>query len=346
MIFLDGPAEGLTDLCWELQPDIVVTRGAMETPEQSIPGAPLKGPWESCITMGTSWQYQPTDEVYKSGTRMIEALVETRAKGGNLLLNVGPKPDGELPIEQEQRLQEIALWMFVNGESIHDVRPWTVTNEGPIWFTRKPGRPAEGDTVYAIVTGPRWAFAERRSFVLRSVKATSRSEVSVLGQSGKVLEYHPDVVPKTEWRQDADGLKISATNSQRLHDDRKWPNPAVIRITHAEPGLEPPVVETVKAELDGQGGAVTLHGKLASLGGASSVDLFFQYRRKKELESTLEAELPWIDLGKTGAANPGGFSSTLAPDKLAKGQIYEFRAVARHPRITVYGVTREFVVKK
>lgn len=246
VIFLDGPAEGLTDLCWDLQPDIVVTRGAMETPEQSIPGAPLKGPWESCITMGTSWQYQPTDEVYKSGTRMIEALAETRAKGGNLLLNVGPRPDGELPIEQEQRLQEIALWMFVNGEAIHGVRPWTVTNEGPVWFTRRPGRPGEGDTVYAIVTGTRWAFGQRRSFVLHSVKTTGRSEVSILGQSGKVLEYHPEVVPRTEWRQDADGLKVSAINAQRLHDDRTWPNPAVIRITHAESGPTPPGVEPRK----------------------------------------------------------------------------------------------------
>ena len=50
--------------------------------------------------------------------------IETRAKGGNLLLNVGPKPDGELPIEQEERLREIAIWMFVNGESIYGVRPW------------------------------------------------------------------------------------------------------------------------------------------------------------------------------------------------------------------------------
>ncbi|MGC4051737.1 MAG: alpha-L-fucosidase [Paludibaculum sp.] len=43
-------------------------------------------------------------------------MVETRAKGGNLLLNVGPKPDGELPIEQEERLREVALWMQVNQE--------------------------------------------------------------------------------------------------------------------------------------------------------------------------------------------------------------------------------------
>ena len=57
--------------------------------------------------MGTQWQYKPTHEKYKSGTELIEILIETRAKGGNLLLNVGPKPDGELAIEQEERLRAL-----------------------------------------------------------------------------------------------------------------------------------------------------------------------------------------------------------------------------------------------
>jgi len=64
---------------------------------------------------------------------MTETLIETRAKGGNLLLNVGPKTDGELPIEQAERLREIALWSFVYGESLGAVRPWVVTNEGNVW---------------------------------------------------------------------------------------------------------------------------------------------------------------------------------------------------------------------
>ena len=50
--FFDGEAEGLRELAWKLQPNIVVTRGAMETPEQSVPGSPLKGPWEACIHHG------------------------------------------------------------------------------------------------------------------------------------------------------------------------------------------------------------------------------------------------------------------------------------------------------
>ena len=231
-IFLDGPPEGLRELSWELQPDIVVTRGAMETPEQHVPGAPLKGPWEACITMGTSWQYQPRNERYKPGWELISLLVETRAKGGNLLLNVGPKPDGELPIEQEERLRELALWMFVNGEAIYSVRPWVVTNEGDYWFTKKK----DADTLYVIVKEKqRWPRGEWKEIALRTVASGPETQVTVLGQDDRVLEYRPDVVPKTTWRQDGDTLRIRAMRAQRLQDNSRWPNPVVLKISHPKP---------------------------------------------------------------------------------------------------------------
>ncbi len=230
ILFLDGPAEGLRELAWELRPEIVVTRGAIETPEQYIPGVPFPGAWEACLTMGTQWQYKPTNEVYKTGGELISMLIETRAKGGNLLLNVGPKPDGELPIEQEERLREIALWMFVNGESIHGVRPWNVTNEGSLWFTRKK----EGDTVYVFVKESEpWKYGEWKEVVLRSVRATPTTRVAILGQNDRVLEYQPKVVPRTTWRQEGDALHIRAMRAQRIYNDRKWPNPVVIKITGA-----------------------------------------------------------------------------------------------------------------
>ena len=241
VIFFDGEAEGLRELAWKLQPNIVVTRGAIQTPEQFVPGVPLEGAWEACLTMGTAWQYQPTNEIYKSGGELIGLLIETRAKGGNLLLNVGPKPDGELPIEQEERLREIALWMFVNHESIYNVRPWVVTNENDIWFTKKKNE----DTVFAFVKGKeRWKYGEWNEVILRSVQATDKTQVSVLGQNDKVLEYQPQIVPKTTWKQDADGLHIRAMHAQRLIDSRKWPDPIVLKITSVRPGLMPPRVET------------------------------------------------------------------------------------------------------
>jgi len=188
VIFFDGEADALREVAWQAQPNVVVTRGAILTPEQYIPGVPLDEPWEACMTMGTQWQYKPTNDVYKSGGQIISMLIETRAKGGNLLLNVGPKPDGELPIEQEERLREVALWMFVNGESIYGVRPWVVTNEGPYWFTKRRGE----DTVYVHVKeNERWKYGEWKDIVLKSVKTSPESKITVLSQNDQVLEYRP-----------------------------------------------------------------------------------------------------------------------------------------------------------
>src|SRR5205085_1416707 len=119
-------------------------------------------------------------------------------KGGNLLLNVGPKPDGELPLEQEERLREIALWMQVNQEAIYNVRPWVITNEQNIWFTKA----RDADTVYVIVkqTPDPWARGSWKDFLLKSVMATEETRVSVLGQNGQVLEYRPEVKPEPSVR--------------------------------------------------------------------------------------------------------------------------------------------------
>jgi alpha-L-fucosidase len=104
LLFLDGSPIGLRDLGWKMNPDLVVTRGGIETPEQFVPGVAPEGAWESNLTMGTSWQYKPTNESYKSGGDLISTLVETRAKGGNLLLNVGPKPTGDPRIRNPKLL--------------------------------------------------------------------------------------------------------------------------------------------------------------------------------------------------------------------------------------------------
>ncbi len=232
IVFLDGPAEGLREVCWQCQPDVVVTRGAMETPEQHIPGKPIPAPWEACMTMGTQWQFKPTNESYKSGAQLIERLIETRAKGGNFLLNVGPEPDGPLPPEQSGRLREIALWYFVNQEAVLDVEPWTVVNDGNIWYTQRKSDDGRS-TVYAMITQPDWKWGARKEFLLASVRAGEHTQVYVLGQTGKVLEYRPGADVTARWEQKPDGLHVSAVRAQRLYNDRAWPNPVVLKITDA-----------------------------------------------------------------------------------------------------------------
>ncbi len=331
ILFLDGPCHGLKELCWELQPDLVITRGAIQTPEQFVPGVGMEGPWETCMTMGTQWQYKPTHESYKSGTELIETLIKTRAKGGNLLLNVGPKPDGTIPIEQEARLREIALWMFVNGEAMHRVRPWVVTNEGDIWLTKQ----RDADTVYAIVTNIRWPWGKAKDLVLRSVRTTSESEVSVLGQTGKVLEYNPKARPQTIWRQADDGLHIKATRAQRLYNDRKWPNPVVLRITHAKPGLTPPRAKTGRARWDAASGTAILEGSLLDIGKAASVQVGFEVRLAPDHTEPQAKADPWKAASRQRREAKGTFRAQVAG--LKKGRRYEFRAFVKHPLIAVYG---------
>ena len=334
VVFFDGDPQGLRDLAWKLQPNTIVTRGAIQTPELYVPGVPLEGAWEANFTMGTAWQYQPQNENYKTGGQVIDILVETRAKGGNLLLNVGPKPDGELPIEQEERLREVALWMQVNQECIYGVRPWVITNEQNVWFTKAKNE----DTVYAIVKQqPRWVRGQWRDFVLKSVAATDKTEVSVLGQNGRVLEYQPSVNPAPTFKEEADGLHIRAMFTHRLQDNSRWPNPIVLKITNVKARFTPPRVETVSAKFDAATRTATLQGRLLDLGKAPSLEVGFDYRSIVGLDAS-DRSIPWQAGPSTTLTAPGSFDLPL-PNLNADG-VYEYRAWVKHPLLTIFGVEK------
>ena len=228
MLFFDGPAEGLKEYAWSIDPEVMVTRGHIKTPEQNIPKAPLPGPWESNFTMGTDWQYKPTNDPQKSGTEMINMLIETRAKGGNLLLNVGPKPNGEIQIEQEALLRELALWNFVNGESVHNSRAFNITNEKDVWFTRSN---QDSTTVYAFVPGgDAWKYGERKEMVFNCLQGSDKTKVSILGYGSELVEYKEGFDAKIYVQPTQVGLLVSAVNGQRLYTNNKWPNPIVLKI--------------------------------------------------------------------------------------------------------------------
>lgn len=328
VLFLDGPPEGLKELAWELQPDVVVTRGAIETPEQYTPGLPLEGAWEGNMTMGVQWQHRPTNDTLKSGTTLINTLIETRAKGGNFLLNIAPHPDGSIPAEQDGRLREIALWNLVNREAIIGARPWVITNEGDVWFTRANDEP----TAYAFVTGEPWKYAEERTLLLRSVKATDRTRASVLGQNDKVVEYRPEVVPATTWKATSEGLEITATRAQRLYNDRRWPNAVVLKLENVEANLDPPHVRT--SEASWSGGRAAFTGELEAMGDQQSLLVVMEYRRLKDMADLYEPDDPWKPVEAGTLGSPGAFEATV---KLDSGVDWEYRAGVRHPAITLYG---------
>ena len=94
--------------------------GDFGTPEQEIPSTGLPGvDWETCMTMNNHWGYNKYDDNWKSAEELIQKLVDIASKGGNFLLNVGPKADGTFPQESVDRLREIGKWMDIYGESIY-----------------------------------------------------------------------------------------------------------------------------------------------------------------------------------------------------------------------------------
>ena len=113
----------------KLQPKIITNDrlkrpnfpGDTKTPEQKIPTqAELDGmDWETCMTMNGTWGFRTSDDKWKSTETLIRNLCDIASKGGNYLLNIGPKPDGTFPQESIDRLKSIGDWMKVNGEAIY-----------------------------------------------------------------------------------------------------------------------------------------------------------------------------------------------------------------------------------
>ena len=113
--------------------------------ERDLPGENASGlsgqevsrlPLETCETMNGLWGYKITDQNYKSTKTLIHYLVKAAGKNANLLMNIGPQPDGELPAVAVQRLAEMGEWMKQYGETIYGTRSgivaphdWGVTTQ-------------------------------------------------------------------------------------------------------------------------------------------------------------------------------------------------------------------------
>ena len=204
LLWFDGKCEPLKKHAWRVRQDVFIDRGEIPTPEQEIPGQADDRAWESCMTTSWQWSYQPGADV-RTPEEVIRNLAHIRARGGNMLLNVGPRPDGRIAPADEDLLRQLGLWMMMFGESVRGVRPWVTTNEGDVWLT---ARRAEG-TVYAIadlesgIEGIKAPLGSR--FTLRSVKTTPETKITVLGQEGGV-----------EWKEDSGGLHVAVSRTQTI----------------------------------------------------------------------------------------------------------------------------------
>ena len=116
-----------------------------QTPEKTIPETQLNFPWESCIPLSDDWGWVPRPR-WKSPEKVISTLVEIVAKGGNLVLGVGPTPQGLIQPEAVTRLNAIGEWLKQNGKAIYNTVTTPIYNDGQVWFTADK----DGKTRYAI----------------------------------------------------------------------------------------------------------------------------------------------------------------------------------------------------
>jgi alpha-L-fucosidase len=160
-----------------------------------------------------SWCYIENDE-FKTVTTIVHDLIDIVSKNGNLLLNVGPKPDGTIPDQATNLLLGLGEWLKVNGEAIYDTRPWHTYGEGSARVATGHLKEREDDPLtvedirfttndnilYAIC--PQWPDEEviiKSLGVNSTVKAEMIAEIRMLGSPGKLT-----------WSQAEDGLRIKA----------------------------------------------------------------------------------------------------------------------------------------
>lgn len=134
------------------QPDLLIVDRTIhgkyenyQTPERSIPEVQQSFPWESCITLSNDWSWIPNSK-FKSAKQVLALLAEVTAKGGNLLLGVGPTPEGVIQPEVTAILNEIGDWLRVNGRAIYNTRITPNYRNGDCWFTADKDK----KTIYAI----------------------------------------------------------------------------------------------------------------------------------------------------------------------------------------------------
>ena len=188
-----------------LQPGLIIVDRAVpgryedyRTPEQEVPDTPPPYVWETCMTMGNSWSYVPNDP-YKPARKLIHLLVEIVAKGGNLLLGIGPDASGEFPPESLRRLREIGHWMSVNGSAIYGTRPIPPYREGSMRFTRE--RSGAVDAIYLAGEGENTPPQRIR---INAFSAKPGSSIHLLGRVGPVA-----------WHAEARGVTIELSGAER-----------------------------------------------------------------------------------------------------------------------------------
>lgn len=215
--------------------------GGYWTTEYTAGMSNAQHPWEESRGMGYSYGYNRDEQLkdYHTGRQLVLMLVDTVSRGGNLLLDIGPRSDGRIPVIMEQRLRQIGDWLAVNGEAIYGTRPWKESRQwsegeqpktdynqrfktpydvSQLASKPEPGKAAieafftsKGSNIYAIL--PRWP---GKQFIVKQLDASRIKSATLLGDSqplrfqaqGNALAIDLTPVPEELMAQPAWVLKL------------------------------------------------------------------------------------------------------------------------------------------
>jgi alpha-L-fucosidase len=234
---LDGV---VNDRFWASHSDFMVF-------EYDVPDHVPERPWELCRGLSYSFcvNHAERDADHLNGAQIVAMLVETIAKGGHLLLNVGPEADGSIPMVQSRALRDAGAWVHAHADVVHESQPLPFPGEGTTWLTRGAS-PEPGITRVNVVD------------------VANRSRLHVPA-AGEVVAVHRADGVSVAWSTHGDGIALvnpSGGPSQlatvyRIDLKTRDGGPILVR-TAADPGAvtrngepEPSLAAALEAAVDG-----------------------------------------------------------------------------------------------
>ena len=194
------------------QPGLIVVDRAVHgknqnylTPENRIPEKTLPYPWESCIISGGGWSYT-FDAKYMSGKKAIHTLIDIVAKGGNLLLNIAPGPNGEWQQGAYDLLKEYETWMNVNSSGIYATKPIAPFKENNICMTQNK----KGD-VFLFYLAKEEESKIPSEIIVKSINPKRGTKIIMLGSKKNL-----------KWKKLSEGFKLTIPESLRNNLPSKY----------------------------------------------------------------------------------------------------------------------------